>query len=41
MKQVKRLACNEIELGTEIPKIQSRASNIPIDKGITYVVIKV
>ena len=33
MEQVKRLAGNEIELGMEIPTIESRASNIPIDKG--------
>ena len=33
MKQVKRLADNEIELGMEIPTIESRASNITIDKG--------
>src|SRR3990170_2087191 len=32
-EQVKRLAGNEIELGMEIPTIESRASNIPIDKG--------
>ena len=32
-KQVKRLASNEIELGMEIPTIESRASNISIDKG--------
>ena len=32
-EQVKRLAGNEIELGIEIPTIESRASNIPIDKG--------
>ena len=32
-ERVKRLAGNEIELGTEIPTIESRASNIPIDKG--------
>ena len=32
-KQVKRLAGNEIELGMEIPTIESRASNIPIDNG--------
>ena len=31
--RVKRLAGNEIELGMEIPTIESRASNIPIDKG--------
>ena len=28
-----RAAGNEIELGMEIPMIESRASNIPIDKG--------
>ena len=33
MERVKRLACNEIEPGMEIPMIVSRASNIPIDKG--------
>ena len=33
MERVKRLAGNEIELGIEIPTIESRASNIPIDKG--------
>ena len=32
-ERVKRLAGNEIELGMEIPAIESRASNIPIDKG--------
>ena len=31
-KRVKRLAGNEIELGMKIPKIESRASNIPTDK---------
>ena len=31
--RVKRLAGNEIELGMEIPTIESRASNIPIGKG--------
>ena len=36
---MKRLADNEIELGIEIPTIESRASNIPMAKGITYVVI--
>ena len=40
-EQVKRLAGNEIELGTMIPTIKSRASNIPTTKGITYVVIAV
>ena len=33
MERVKRLAGNEIELGIEIPTIESRASNIPMDKG--------
>ena len=33
MEPVKRLASNEIELGMKIPTIQSRASNIPMDKG--------
>ena len=33
MKRVKRLAGNEIELGIEILMIESRASNISIDKG--------
>ena len=32
-ERVKRLAGNEIELGIEIPTIESRASNIPITKG--------
>ena len=32
-KRVKRLAGNEIEQGIGIPTIESRASNIPIDKG--------
>ena len=32
-ERVKRLAGNEIELGMTIPMIESRASNIPIDKG--------
>ena len=31
--QVKRLAGNEIEQGIGIPPIESRASNIPMDKG--------
>ena len=38
-ERVKRLAGNEIELGMKIPTIESRASNIPTTKGITYVVI--
>ena len=33
MEQVKRLAGNEIELCMKIPTIESRASNIPMDKG--------
>ena len=32
-ERVKRLAGNEIELGMEIPMIESRASKIPMDKG--------
>ena len=38
MKRVKRLDGNEIELGMKIPTIESRASNIPMTKGTTYVV---
>ena len=41
MKRVKRLAGNEIELGMMIPTIESWASNIPMTKGIMYVVITV
>ena len=37
---VKRLAGNEIKLGIEIPTIESRASNIPMTKGTTYVVMR-
>ena len=37
---VNRLAGNEIELGIEIPTIESRASNILMTKGITYVVMR-
>ena len=40
-ERVKRLAGNEIELGIEIPTIESRASNIPMTKGITYVLITI
>ena len=40
MKRVKRLAGKEIELGIEIPTIESRASNIPMTKGTTYVVMR-
>ena len=32
MEQVKRLDSNEIEVGMKIPTIESRASNIPMDK---------
>ena len=39
-EQVKRLAGNEIELGMKIPTIESRASNIPMTKGTTYVVMR-
>ena len=41
MERVKRPSSNEIELGMKIPAIESRASNIPMTKGITYVVITV
>ena len=34
------VAGNEIELGVEIPTIESRASNIPMTKGTTYVVMR-
>ena len=40
MERVKRLAGNEIELGIEIPTIESRASNIPMTKETTYVVMQ-
>ena len=33
MERVKRLAGNEIELGMWIPTIESRVSNITMDKG--------
>ena len=36
----KELAGNEIELGIEIPTIESRASNILMTKGKTYVVMR-
>ena len=36
----RRLADNDIELGIEIPTIESRASNIPMTKGATYVVMR-
>ena len=41
MERLKRLAGNEIELGMKIPTIESRASNISMTKGITYVDITV
>ena len=41
MERVKRLVDNEIELGMKIPTIESRACNIPMTKGIMYVVIMV
>ena len=37
MERVKRLAGDEIELGMMIPTIESRASNILMTKGTTYV----
>ena len=40
MEGVNRLAGNEIELGMKIPTIESRASNIPMTKGTTYVVMQ-
>ena len=39
-ERVKKLAGNEIELGIEIPTIESQASNIPRTKGTTYVVVR-
>ena len=39
-ERVKRLTGNEIELSIEIPTIESRASNIPMTKGTTYVVMR-
>ena len=39
-ERVKILSGNEIELGIEIPTIESRASNIPMTKGTTYVVMR-
>ena len=38
-ERVKRLVGNDIELGMMIPTIESRASNIPMTKGTTYVVM--
>ena len=39
-ERVKRPAGNEIELGIEIPTIESRASNISMTKGTMYVVMQ-
>ena len=39
MERVKKLACNDIELGIEIPTIESWASNILVTKG-TIVVMR-
>ena len=39
-ERVRRLAGDEIELGIMIPMIESRASNIPMTKGITYIVMR-
>ena len=33
MERVKGLVGNDIELGMKVPAIESRASNIPVDKG--------
>ena len=41
MERVKRLAGNEIEQGMKISTIESRASNIPMIKVITYIDIAV
>ena len=40
MERVKRLVGDKIELGIRIPMIESRASNIPMTKGMTYVVMR-
>ena len=40
MELVKRLAGNDIELGMRISTIESWASNIPMTKGTTYVVVQ-
>ena len=39
-ERVKRLAGNEIELGIEIPMIESRASKILMTKGTMYTVMQ-
>ena len=36
----KETSSNGIELGIEIPTIESRASNIPMTKGTMYVVMR-
>ena len=38
IERAKRLASNNIELGIEIPTIESRASNISMTKGTTYII---
>ena len=40
MERVKRLVGDKIELGMTIPTIKSQASNIPVTKGTTYVVVR-
>ena len=40
-EMIKETCGNEIELGMKIPTNESRASNIPMTKGITYVAIMV
>ena len=40
MERVKGLAYNEIELGMMVPMIESRARNILMTKGMTYVVMR-
>ena len=40
IKRVKRLVGNDIELGIEIPMIESQANNISMTKGTTYVVMR-
>ena len=39
-ERVKRLTGNEIKLGMMTPTIESWASNIPMTKGTTYVVMR-
>ena len=39
-ERVKTLVGNEIELGIEISTIEPQASNIPMPKGTTYVVMR-